>query len=163
MIKINETLYELNLIDIIQELKEQLAINQIYLFNTIKDLPQDIMVSCPFHKEGQERKPSCGIRKEDGWLHCFQGDTKVITRNGIFPIKDLCNKRVEILNGNGEWEFTTFKNYGQQPLLKLTLTANSKLKTIYATDKHEWIVDKYNKKRFTMDLKPRNVLKKSIT
>lgn len=29
------------------------------------------MVSCPFHKEGQEKKASCGIRKEDGWVHCF--------------------------------------------------------------------------------------------
>jgi len=59
MIKINNNYYELNLIDIIQELKEQLAINQIYLFNTIKELPEDLMVNCPFHKQGQERKPSC--------------------------------------------------------------------------------------------------------
>lgn len=71
MIKIANTYYELNLIDIIKELKDQLAINDIYLFNQIKELPEDIMVSCPFHKEGQERKPSCGIRKEDGFLHCF--------------------------------------------------------------------------------------------
>ena len=71
MIKIADAYYELNLIDIIKELKDQLAINGIYLFNTIKELPQDLMVSCPFHKEGQERKPSCGIRKDDGWVHCF--------------------------------------------------------------------------------------------
>ena len=71
MIKINDTLYELNLIDIIRELKLQLEINEIYLFNQIKELPDDLMVSCPFHKNGQERKASCGIRKEDGWVHCF--------------------------------------------------------------------------------------------
>lgn len=71
MIKISNTYYELNLIDIIVELKNQLAINDIYLFNQIKDLPDDLMVSCPFHKDGQERKASCGIRKEDGWTHCF--------------------------------------------------------------------------------------------
>lgn len=71
MIKINNTIYELDLIDILKELKEQLAINNIYLFSIMKELPQDIMVSCPFHKDGQERKPSCGIRKEDGWVHCF--------------------------------------------------------------------------------------------
>lgn len=59
MIKIANTLYELNLIDIIKELKDQLAINGIYLFNQIKELPTDLMVSCPFHKEGQERKASC--------------------------------------------------------------------------------------------------------
>lgn len=71
MIKINDTYYELNLIDIIKELKEQLAINGIYLFNQIKELPEDLMVSCPFHKDGQEKKASCGIRKSDGFLHCF--------------------------------------------------------------------------------------------
>lgn len=71
MLKINNVYYELNLIDIIKELKEQLAINEIYLFNQIKELSEDIMVSCPFHKGGQERKASCGIRKDDGWVHCF--------------------------------------------------------------------------------------------
>ena len=71
MIKINDNYYDLNLIDIIKELKDQLLINNIYLFKTITETPDDLMVSCPFHKEGQERKPSCGIRKEDGWVHCF--------------------------------------------------------------------------------------------
>lgn len=80
MIKINEIYYELNLIDIIKELKDQLAINGIYLFNQIKELPEDLMVSCPFHKDGQERKASCGIRKEDGWVHCFSCRRKLFIR-----------------------------------------------------------------------------------
>ena len=80
MIKIANTYYELNLIDIIKELKDQLAINRIYLFNQIKELPENIMVSCPFHKDGQERKPSCGIRKEDGWLHCFTCRRELLLR-----------------------------------------------------------------------------------
>ena len=71
MIKINNTYYELNLIDILLELKNQLNINKIYLFNQIKELPENIMVTCPFHKNGQERKPSCGIKKSDGTVHCF--------------------------------------------------------------------------------------------
>lgn len=71
MIKLNETYYDINLIDIIQELKEQLATNNVFLFGKIKELPEDLMISCPFHKDGQEKKPSCGIRKEDGWVHCF--------------------------------------------------------------------------------------------
>jgi len=67
LIKISETIYELNLIDIITELKNQLAINRIYLFSRIKDLPDDLLVSCPFHKSGQEKKPSCR-NKERRWL-----------------------------------------------------------------------------------------------
>lgn len=31
----------------------------------------DIMTTCPFHKGGQERKPSFGISKIDGTCHCF--------------------------------------------------------------------------------------------
>lgn len=67
MIKINDTYYELNLLDIISELKNQLALNNVFLFNKIKELPEDIMVSCPFHKDGQEKKPSCRNKKRR-WL-----------------------------------------------------------------------------------------------
>ena len=63
MIKINDIYYELNLLDIISELKNQLALNNIVLFSKIKELPEDIMVSCPFHKDGQEKRPSCRNKK----------------------------------------------------------------------------------------------------
>ena len=45
MIKINNIYYELNLIDIIKELKEQLAINNTFLFAKIKELPEDLRKS----------------------------------------------------------------------------------------------------------------------
>lgn len=54
-----------------------LAKTGILYFGRIKVTPKDIMVSCPFHKDGQERKPSCGIKRFDddkgvaGQLHCF--------------------------------------------------------------------------------------------
>ena len=32
---------------------------------------EDVMVSCPYHKNGQERRPSAGIRRKDGMFHCF--------------------------------------------------------------------------------------------
>ena len=58
---------------------------QSYLFNKtgkhylsrVKSTPKDYMVSCPFHKDGMERKPSCGIKKftddkgYEGTVHCF--------------------------------------------------------------------------------------------
>lgn len=71
MLKINDNYYDIEIIDVITELKEQLELNNIFLFSKLKDLPTDLMVSCPFHKNGQERKPSCGIRKSDGFFHCF--------------------------------------------------------------------------------------------
>ena len=48
-----------------------------HYFGRIKTTPKNIMISCPYHKEGQESKPSCGIqrvssdRSEAGTVHCF--------------------------------------------------------------------------------------------
>lgn len=54
-------------------------------FRNIRDGREDILVTCPVHKEGQERHPSCGFSKVDkdtinaGYFHCFncgfKGDT----------------------------------------------------------------------------------------
>lgn len=57
--------------DILLRLKQVLDANNIQLLGTIKDSPSDVMVSCPYHKNGQERRPSAGIRKSDGQFHCF--------------------------------------------------------------------------------------------
>jgi hypothetical protein len=68
---INGVLFNADLTDIINELRAQLAINQIPLLGHIQDTPNNLMVSCPYHKGGQERKPSAGIHKKDGTFHCF--------------------------------------------------------------------------------------------
>lgn len=57
-------------ISVIRELKRQLEVQDIHLFHVIKDTGTDIMTTCPFHKNGQERKPSFGISK-DMICHCF--------------------------------------------------------------------------------------------
>lgn len=69
--KINDTYFTTDLIDILIELRNQLEINGIPLLQNIKNTPDNVMVSCPYHKDGQERKPSAGIRKDDGTFHCF--------------------------------------------------------------------------------------------
>lgn len=68
---INETHFEADLPEILAELQHQLALNQIPLLQKSKDSGDDIMVQCPYHGNGQERRPSAGIRKKDGFLHCF--------------------------------------------------------------------------------------------
>lgn len=57
--------------EVITELQRQLTINHIpYLQKTING-SRNIQVQCPYHGNGQERRPSAGIRKEDGLFHCF--------------------------------------------------------------------------------------------
>jgi DNA primase len=62
---------------VIKTLKMELELKGIYRFNNIKVMPRNLQVTCPIHKEGQERKPSCGISRvktdkvESGTVHCF--------------------------------------------------------------------------------------------
>lgn len=64
---INNVLFNCELSDIISEVRSQLAMNGIDIGKT-RDAPNDIMVQCPFHGE---RRPSAGIRKDDGQFNCF--------------------------------------------------------------------------------------------
>jgi len=68
---VNETMINASLEEILAELKSQLAINHISMLQIAKDSGNDIMVCCPYHSNGQERRPSAGIRKNDGQFHCF--------------------------------------------------------------------------------------------
>ena len=78
------------ILDIMTELKIELGLKGIEKFHTIRQGPSDIQISCPFHKNGQERKPSCGITTVDkkvgerlipaGTVHCFTcGESMFIT------------------------------------------------------------------------------------
>lgn len=73
---INNIPFAVELEDIITELQTQLHLNHIKLLNKIHSIPGDVMITCPYHKGGQERKPSAGISKVDGTFHCFScGET----------------------------------------------------------------------------------------
>ena len=151
--QINNTIFNVDLKTIIQELRSQLTANHIHLLNKVVDSGDDIMVCCPYHKEGQEKRPSAGIRKSDGMFHCFRADTEIITYWGIRKIGDMSGKIVTILNGEGKWETVVFRDYGVANLIKLTLSQDGKTKSIYTTAEHEWFVNKYNRLYKTTQLK----------
>lgn len=76
MLTINNRQINATTIDILNELKNYIKNrdgNEI--FRDIRDVYTNTMVTCPFHKHGEERKPSCGVNNEpvDGkiWVHCF--------------------------------------------------------------------------------------------
>ena len=61
-----------NELDVLEELRRQCILNGHNLFNVFKNTgKEDIMTTCPFHKYGQERKPSFGISKTSMQCHCF--------------------------------------------------------------------------------------------
>ena len=64
--------------DLIRDIRTYvIAKTGINYFSRIKATPKDIMVSCPFHKGGLEKRPSCGIKRyadekgSAGTVHCF--------------------------------------------------------------------------------------------
>ena len=142
MIKLNDNFYEINLIDIIQELKQQLELNNVFLFSRIRELPEDLMVSCPFHKEGQEKKPSCGIRKSDGWAHCFSCDTSCSLEQLIsrcFGVDDLGQYGLNWLKNNFLGDISKERNISislDRKLLKINPqnSQNQNLNTNYISD-----------------------------
>ena len=71
MMIINDIQFNCELEDILDELVSQLRANNINLIQKRKNNPTHIQICCPYHANGQERRPSAGIRKEDGIFHCF--------------------------------------------------------------------------------------------
>ena len=69
---INDVQFNNSLEEVFEELQKQLELNGIQYFQKgYKHSGNSIQVQCPFHGNGQERKPSAGIRKSDGMFHCF--------------------------------------------------------------------------------------------
>lgn len=72
MIYINNIPLLVDLSEVINLLKSQVVISSgISLFNSQRNSGNNLMCTCPFHKDGQERKPSFGISRIDGICHCF--------------------------------------------------------------------------------------------
>ena len=69
--QINDTIIHADLFDVLSELQRQLYSKHIPYLQKTQDSGKNIMVQCPFHGNGQERRPSAGIRKSDGMFHCF--------------------------------------------------------------------------------------------
>ena len=69
--QIGDTIIKAELGEVLGELQRQFTYNQIPYLQKIKDSGTNFMVQCPYHGNGQECKPSAGIRKSDGMFHCF--------------------------------------------------------------------------------------------
>lgn len=75
---------------------------------------------------------------------CFSGDTKVMTDAGDFKIIDILDKPVKVLNINGDWVPTVFRQYGRAKLWEVTVKRNRETVTYKATKNHRWYVREKN-------------------
>lgn len=84
----------------------------------------------------QLQLPSFMTELGDEWA-CFAGETKVTTQEGVFAIKDLEGRRVNVLSKGGVYRPADFKCYGKQKLMKVEFSDG---RVVYATPEHQWEV-----------------------
>lgn len=139
--KIGETYYNCDLGEVLDELARQLDINGIPLLQTRKSLQNHIMVQCPYHAGGQEKKPSAGIRKADGLFHCFACNEV----HSLPEVISFCfGKQDDVLGKfGGKWLLKNFSHLEaeQRADIKLDLSRGPVRKRIEYVSEEE--LDKY--------------------
>jgi hypothetical protein len=83
------------------------------------------------------------LDSDPGKPNCVSGDTKVITREGVKPIRLLAGGAADIITSRGKWVRAPFKSYGEQEVFAITLKNHKRTKVIKATADHRWFVCKY--------------------
>ena len=132
---INNVPFETDLMSILEELRSQLTANGIQLFHSMRDTPDNIQVCCPYHKGGQERRPSAGIKKSDGIFHCFTcGETHTLQE----MISHCFGRHDDIVGAFGwEWLLKNFLTVSIEERKSLDLNLSRDLEqnsTIYISD-----------------------------
>lgn len=98
---------------------------------------------CPSH---DDNTPSLSVgpgKTQPVVLHCLAGETRVVTREGTYPIQELAGGVHELLTPGQfgpQWRKVPVSLFGEQSLLRLTLRRHSATKVIHATPEHRWFV-----------------------
>ena len=71
MIKLQDTIIQSDTQSVLDMLKFDLAQHGVNRFHQFRRNGDNVQTSCPFHKNGQERKPSFGVNGEIDRCHCF--------------------------------------------------------------------------------------------
>ena len=71
MIKLQDTIIQTDTQSVLDMLKFDLAQHGVDRFHIFRNNGDNIQTNCPFHKNGQERKPSFGVNGEIDRCHCF--------------------------------------------------------------------------------------------
>ena len=71
MIKLADTIIQASTEDVINTLRYDLAQKGLNRFAVVRPNGENLQSNCPFHKNGQERKPSFGVNGEINKCHCF--------------------------------------------------------------------------------------------
>lgn len=140
----------------LEELRTRLPLSDVVMKRVrLIRAGREFKAPCPFHNE---KSPSFYVNDQKGFFHCLAGETGVILRHGIRPIRDLAGTTQMVLTRGGTWVEARFAAYGVQKLLRIRLTRNGLTKDLYATDKHRWFVRGVTRDVMTHELRPGSAL-----
>lgn len=80
---------------------------------------------------------------------CLAGETEVVTRNGLLPIKQLSSGRHDLLipkitpyglSSHGTFQEVMVCEYGRQSLVRVALRRERQEKVLFATPEHRWLI-----------------------
>lgn len=74
--------------------------------------------------------------------NCFEGSTRVVTRDGVQEIKDLAYAAPTLMTSEGKWVRAEVKWFGKQTLMRVVLSRSGIEKEIHVTAGHSWRVAK---------------------
>ena len=145
--KINDIQFNCELLDILQELISQLRANNIQLIQKYKEGPTHIQICCPYHAKGMERRPSAGIRKDDGIFHCF-------ACNEVHSLQEVishCFGHTDDITGTFGWKWL-LKNFAtveveERKDIELEFDRNINHRNVSNSNLHQFVteeeLDKY--------------------
>ena len=76
-------------------------------------------------------------------FHCFGGETRYWTQDGIKTLAETVGTTQRVLSNTGNggtWVDAQIHDFGTQPLMKVTLRRNKRIKVVYSTPEHRWLV-----------------------
>jgi hypothetical protein len=119
-------------------------IQQVLAVTAARRQVADMVLSGRIPIEQVRRIPS------DECFFCLSGDTEVVTRDGIKPIRELAGTSPELLvpdtgpkgglKSRGTFQTAEVREFGSQRLHKITLASRRGEKIIYATAEHRWVL-----------------------
>lgn len=83
---------------------------------------------------------------------CLSGNTRYLTKDGVKTFEETAGTTQWVLTAeenqrtSGRWVQAHIHEFGEQPLLRITLRRNKRIKVVEATAEHRWLV-KSNKRR----------------
>ena len=142
-IVVNGTTVMADVYEVMDKLKSVLATNGIPRFYKTIRTPKNLMTCCPFHKDGQERKPSFGIHEETGQCHCFSCGWV----GSIAEMISLCFGKDDLGYYGGKWLVQNFMSvsFSERSAIDLDLSRGKNVppqnkKPLYIDDAE---LDKY--------------------